>query len=144
MKIASFLAISGLTALALTGAARAQGTMPMDTPTQINGVDTVCTGVGDGAENDPRWAGYPIRVVFSNGGAQFLSGVHLTLSGKASATLDCAGPWVLLKLPPGGNYKVTATLLAQPGGTPRSMSFTVPSSGQKRVEVQFPGVNANQ
>ena len=58
----------------------------------MGSVNAVCTGVGS-AENDPRWTAYPVRVVFSNGGAQFLSGVHLTLNqgGNTLATVVAPG-----------------------------------------------------
>jgi len=114
--------------------------MPMDTPVPIGGVQAVCTGVGQGAEDDPRWASFPIRLVFSNKGAQFLSGVHVNLAmenGKPMGSLECNGPWVLLGVSP-GTYRVSATLLSQPGGGAASATFTTPSSGQKRVELQFP------
>ena len=138
-------AASGLAALALAGAARADQ-MPMDTPVTMNGVETVCTGIGDEAQADPRWKAYPARIEFSNGGAQYLSGVHLSLAsagGKTITTLDCAGAWVLFRLPP-GNYKITANLLGQQGAAPRSITISPPASGQKRFVIQFPGVNANQ
>ena len=145
MKTYGLGALCGLAVLALAAGAHAQGSLPMDTPTQINGVETVCTGIGDEAQNDPRWKAYPVRSEFSNEGAQYLSGVHLTLSegGKSLATLDCAGSWVLFKLA-SGNYKVSATLLAQPGGTPRSVSVSPPASGQQRFVIQFAGVMPNQ
>ena len=57
----------------------------------MGGVETVCTGVGSG-KDDPRWASYPIKVEFSNGGAQFLSGAHVKVAGadgKAMAEFDC-------------------------------------------------------
>jgi hypothetical protein len=114
--------------------------MPMDTPTSIGSVQAVCTGVGQGAEDDPRWASFPIRLEFSNKGAQYLSGVHVDLSsagGKPLGSLDCDGPWVLLGVSP-GTYKVSATLLAQPGGGTASTTFTTAASGQKRVGLQFP------
>ncbi|HEX4158852.1 MAG TPA: hypothetical protein VHY79_10280 [Rhizomicrobium sp.] len=114
--------------------------MPMDTPVPIGGAQAVCTGVGQGAEDDPRWTSFPIRLVFSNKGAQYLSGAHVDLStanGKALGSLDCDGPWVLLGLSP-GTYRVSATLLSQPGGSTASATFTTPSSGQKRVDLQFP------
>lgn len=114
--------------------------MPMDTPVSIGSVRAVCTGVGQGAEDDPRWASFPIRLVFSNKGAQYLSGVHVEVStgaGKPVGSLDCDGPWVLLGVSP-GTYRVSATLLSQPGGGTASATFAAPSSGQKRVELQFP------
>jgi hypothetical protein len=114
--------------------------MPMDTPVPIGGVQAVCTGVGQGAENDPRWLTFPVRLEFSNKAAQYLSGVHVDLasaSGKPLGSLDCDGPWVLLGVSQ-GTYRVTATLLSQPGGGIASATFTTPSSGQKRVGLQFP------
>jgi len=118
--------------------AQAQSYVTMDNPITINGVDTVCTGVGDEAQHDPRWAAYPIRVEFSNGGAQYLSGAHVTLSqgGKTLAALDCAGSWVLFKLAP-GSYHVEASLLNNQGGGARSAEFSPPAHGQKRVVLQF-------
>ncbi len=114
--------------------------MPMDNPVSIDGTETVCTGIGDEAQQDPRWKAYPVRIEFSNGGSQYLSGAHVTLKnagGKTLADLDCAGAWVLFKLKP-GSYKAAATLLYQQQGTTRSASFTAPASGQKRVVIQFP------
>ena len=119
--------------------------LPMDTPITMDGLETVCTGIGSG-KDDPRWPSYPVRVEFSNGSAQYLAGVHLTLSGagKTLASFDCIGSWVLFKLSP-GTYKVTATLTGQPGGMPRSTVFKTGGSGpQRRVEVQFPKIPANQ
>jgi hypothetical protein len=127
---------AGLTAF--VPAAQAEGTMPMDTPTTTGGVDTVCTGVGEEAQ-DPRWLAYPVRIEFSNGGAQYLSGAHVELTsarGKPIASIDCNAPWVLFRLDP-GSYKVTATLMAQPGGGTSSATFTAPKSGQKRVVLDF-------
>ncbi len=112
--------------------------LPMDSPVSADGVETVCTGIGSG-QDDPRWKSYPIRVEFSNGGAQYLAGAHVTLSGggKTLAAFDCAGSWVLFKLSP-GSYKVGATLLYNQGGGTRSATFSPPASGQKRVVIQFP------
>jgi hypothetical protein len=117
----------------------------MDNPVTMNGVETVCTGIGSAQDND-AWKAYPIRVEFSNGGAQYLSGAHVELSqgGKTLTSFDCAGPWVLFKLA-NGSYKVSATLTRQDGakGDTRSASFSPPASGQKRVVIQFP-VQPNQ
>jgi hypothetical protein len=115
-----------------------QGSMPMDTPTTIGGIETACTGVGEQAQN-PRWLAYPVRIEFSNGGAQYLSGAHVVLTstaGKPSVSVDCDGPWVLFRVGP-GSYKVTATLMSQPGGGTASATFTAPRSGQKRVMLDF-------
>ncbi|HEY2033390.1 MAG TPA: hypothetical protein VGH02_06845 [Rhizomicrobium sp.] len=115
--------------------------LPMDQPITVNGIETACTGIGDQAKTDPRWPAYPIRVEFSNGGAQYLSGAHVTLSqgGKTLTSFDCSGAWVLFKnLRPGATYKVAATITGQPGAGEKSATFTPPSSGQKRVVIQYP------
>jgi hypothetical protein len=125
--------------------AMGQGAMPMDTPTNVNGVDTVCTGIGDEAQHNPQWMAYPVRVEFSNGGAQYLSGAHVDLStagGRPIASVECNGPWVLFRLEPGA-YKVTAMLMSQPGGGTASATFSPPRSGQKRVVLDF-SVKPNQ
>jgi hypothetical protein len=119
--------------------ARADASMPMDTPTSINGIDTVCTGIGDEAQHDPRWLAYPVRIEFSNGAAQYVSGAHVELSsagGKSLASVDCDGAWVLFKLAP-GSYSVTATLTGAQGGGARSAHFSPPPTGQKRVVLDF-------
>jgi len=115
-------------------------TLPMDKPVTVNGIETACSGIGDQAKENPLWKTYPVRVEFSNGGAQYLSGAHVTLSqgGKALTSFDCSGAWVLFKnLKPGTNYTVAATITGQSAGE-KSASFTPPASGQKRVVIQYP------
>ncbi|HEX3429832.1 MAG TPA: hypothetical protein VHT03_03015 [Rhizomicrobium sp.] len=145
MKFAAALSASVLAGAAfLAPAARAQGAMPMDTPTTIGGVETVCTGIGEQAQN-PQWLAYPVRLDFSNGGAQYLSGAHVELasaSGRPILSLDCNGPIVLFRLEP-GTYKVSASLMSQPGGGTASATFAAPRSGQKRVVLDF-SIKPNQ
>ena len=107
-------------------------------PVSINGVDAVCTGIGDEAQHDPRWLTYPIRVEFSNGGAQYLSGAHVELSQARQAAGGARLRRLLgaLQAAP-GNYKVDATLLNNQGGGTRSATFSPPAKGQKRVVLQF-------
>jgi hypothetical protein len=146
MQIRHLAAGAALIALSSWSGSASADPMAMDTPVQVNGIETVCTGIGDEAQADPRWKTYPIRIEFSNDAAQYLSGAQVTLKdagGKALASVDCAGPWVLFQLKP-GKYSITATLTAQPGGVPRSASFSPPASGQKRVVLQFKTVQPNQ
>lgn len=106
-----------------------------DTPTTINGVETVCTGVGS-AKDDPRWSAYPVKVVLATAGGANLANAHVSLSagGKEMAGLDCDAPWILFKVP-AGNYTVTATLI---GGSGQSHSAKVTAgSGQKEVTLMF-------
>ena len=115
--------------------------MAMDTPVSFGGVQAVCTGVGS-AKDDPQWLSYPIRIEFSNGGAQYLSGAHVMLSGVGSADLNCAGPWVLVKGSP-GTYHVTATINGSQA-KPASTTFDLRDGPQKRVELRFPDFQANE
>lgn len=131
---------TGLIALSATAAP-----IPMDNPMSIDGIDTVCTGIGDEAQHDPRWTAYNSRIEFSNGGQQYLSGAHVVLEqgGKTLAALDCSGPWVLFKLSP-GSYKVTATITGQPEAGTKSTTITPPAHGQRRFIIAFPGVDPNK
>jgi len=112
--------------------------LPMDQPTTVGGIETVCTGIGS-AEDDPRWKAYPIRVEFSNADAQYIAGAHVNLSGggKVLATFDCSGAWVLFKLG-SGTYNISASLLDRPDAGERSATFSPLPSGQRRVVIQFP------
>ena len=108
-----------------------------DTPTNINGVETVCTCVGS-AKDDPRWSGFPVKIVLATTGGANLANAHVSLSraGKEVAGLDCDAPWILVK-PPAGSYTATATLLGGPGGT-RSANFSTSGQGaQKEITIMF-------
>lgn len=132
-------------ALACISMAAGADSLPMDTPVSIDGIETVCTGVGSD-KDDPRWQTYPVRIEFSNGAAQYLANAHVTVSGRGQpiAAFDCGGSWVLMQLP-AGTYKVTASLIGQPGAQPRSTEFSTAGQGpQKRVDVQFPRLAANE
>ncbi|MEJ1967247.1 MAG: hypothetical protein WDN03_01210 [Rhizomicrobium sp.] len=117
--------------------------MAMDTPVSSNGIETVCTGVGS-AKDDSQWAAYPVRIEFSNGGAQYLSGAHVILSngGKPIADLNCAGPWVLVKGAP-GTYHLTASINGSQA-KPVDTSFKLGTGPQQRVVLRFPDFQANE
>ncbi|HEY0105652.1 MAG TPA: hypothetical protein VGB91_06160 [Rhizomicrobium sp.] len=117
--------------------------MAMDTPVSFGNVEAVCTGVGS-AKDDPQWSGFPIRIEFSNGAAQYLSGAQVTLSsgGASVAQLNCAGPWVLVK-GPAGAYRVTATINGS-GAKPVTAPFAMGMGAQKRVVLRFPDFQANE
>ena len=112
-----------------------------DTPTDINGVQTVCTGVGS-AKDDPRWKVYPVKIVLATTGGADLANAHITLAkgGQAQsktivAETDCDAPWVLFKAPP-GQYTATATLIGGSGQS-HSASFSTNGGGQKEVNILF-------
>jgi hypothetical protein len=117
--------------------------MAMDTPVSFGNIQTVCTGVGS-AKDDPQWSQYPVRIEFSNDGAQYLSGAHVTLlqGGKPIADLNCAGPWVLVK-GPAGNYNVTATMNGSTA-KPANGAFDLRNGPTKRVVLRFPDFQANE
>lgn len=143
MKISHLFAAAAMAATIVTPAFADR--LPMDRPITINGITTVCTGIGEDARNDPRWKAYPVRVEFSNGAAQYLAGGHVVLKedGQELMSIDCSGTWVLFQLPD-GHYSVTASLLYHKDQPPRSASFTPPAHGQKRVVLEFSGVNPNE
>jgi hypothetical protein len=108
-----------------------------DTPTTINGVEAVCTGVGS-AKDDPRWSAYPVKIVLATTGGADLANAHVSLSkgGKEVAGLDCDAPWILFKAP-AGSYTATASLI---GGSGQSHSANVATSGagpQKTTTITF-------
>src|ERR1700733_556161 len=114
-----------------------QAAAVQDTPTTINGVETVCTGVGS-AKDDPRWSAYPVKIVLATSGGANLANAHVSLSknGKEIAGLDCDAPWILMH-PAAGSYSATASLIGG-SGMSRTVNFTAPSKGQKEVTITFP------
>ena len=108
-----------------------------DTPTTINGVETVCTGVGS-AKDDPRWSAYPVKIVLATADGANLANAHVSLTsgGKEVAGLDCDAPWILFK-PPAGRYTATATLIGG-SGRARSANFSTKGSGaQQMITIAF-------
>lgn len=108
-----------------------------DTPTTINGVETVCTGVGS-AKDDPRWAAYPVKIVLATTGGANLANAHVSISrnGKTVAGLDCDAPWILFR-PGAGSYTATATMIGGSGAT-SSQNFTTDGNGpQKEITLTF-------
>lgn len=106
-------------------------------PTNINGVEVVCTGVGS-AKDDPRWAAYPVKIVLATTGGANLANAHVSLSqnGKDVAGTDCDAPWILFK-PKAGSYTATASLIGG-GGRSSSQNFTTTGSGpQKEITNTF-------
>ena len=117
--------------------------LPMDRPVQMNGLETVCTGIGE-SKDDPRWKDYPIRIEFSNGGAQYLSGAAVKISHGANpvVSFDCPGAWVLLKGAP-GDYRVDASIDGSQA-KPVSAPFKMGDGAQKRIVLRFPDFQPNQ
>lgn len=114
--------------------------LPLDTPTDVNGVETVCTGIDSDSRNDPRWLQYPLRLEFAAGNRAYIADESVSIMGEGAAlAVHCQGPWVLAKLPP-GSYSVVASV----GGTTKNAKVNVPRTGQSRVVIHFPEVPAGE
>jgi hypothetical protein len=111
--------------------------VPLDGETTINGVGVACTGIGQ-SKNDPKWLAYPVRLEFADPKQHYLANERVNLASSAGAPIldmACEGPWILLKLPPGRPYKVTADV---PGAPPQTASVRAPAHGQQRFVMTFP------
>lgn len=124
MKSAHIAAILAASVVA-AGAALAQSNSPKDgQPMTISGVETVCTGTTTDVRADPQWRAYPFHLEVAGKDGQYLGDEKVTVSGNGhSVSVQCSGPWVLMKLP-AGSYKV---------------SLDVPEAGHKDVTMQVPG-----
>jgi hypothetical protein len=133
-----FLMTATVTGFALSTFMMAnQAQAVQDTPTTVNGVEMVCTGVGS-AKDDPRWSAYPVKIVLATTGGANLANAHVSLSkgGKEVAGTDCDAPWILFK-PPAGSYTATATLIGGSGQS-HNANFTTSGSGpQKEITIAF-------
>jgi hypothetical protein len=136
-QVVAFVALCGLTGGAMAADDESAVQLPYDTPMTIEGVETVCTGIGQDARSDPRWNAYPLKVVLAGEGGQYLGAARLNVAAQGESMMDvsCGGPWVLFKLEP-GRYAVTATIN---GNTAKSTAF-VPATGQGRIVLRFPSL----
>jgi len=110
-------------------------TLAMDTPTKVAGIEAVCTGVGLDARQDPRWAGYALKVEIAGAGGRYLGDeiISLRQNGKTLLTADCAGPWILFSIPP-GRYEVEV----ETGGRAVKSAAFVAATGQGRIILRVP------
>lgn len=102
------------------------------------GISYACTGVGESKE-DPKWSGYPLKLMFTAGTRAYVSEVKVTIKDSGGSTVlqvDCDSPWLLARLKP-GSYSVNAQ--ADGGGT-KTASVTVPASGQNSLAIRFPEI----
>ena len=128
------LAALAAASLFATAASAQSGSLPFDTPTTVNGIETVCSGVGVSEEDVARWAQYPVKIVLAGKEGQFLGNAAITASkgGKPVTNVTCPGPWTLLKLPP-GRYEISGTI---DGETTKGTVYA-PATGQGRVILRF-------
>ncbi|HVZ27591.1 MAG TPA: hypothetical protein VG798_02955 [Rhizomicrobium sp.] len=111
--------------------------LEMDKPTMVQGVETVCTGVGEEARQDPAWNGYSLKVEVAGNGGVYLADeiVRVRKAGADLLSVQCAGPWVLFKLQP-GSYQIVAEM---DDATASSLAF-VAGGSQGRVILRFPNM----
>jgi hypothetical protein len=134
--------IAGIAVAALGGASPACSraaplAVPLDGERVVGDIGVACTGIGQ-EKSDPRWKAYPIRIEASNPAGDLLADVEISLSGKGGAVLasvTCAGPWIMLRPPPGA-YRLEGWI---PGSGLRHQvtSVSPPASGQRVVALFF-------
>jgi hypothetical protein len=115
--------------------------LPFDSPVSMRAMEAVCTGIGADARNDPRWAAYPLRIELVGRAGVFLGQAEVTLSQNDEAIIgvQCGGPWLLLRLPPGA-YNVTAVVQ----NVSKTGRVRVPATGQARLVIRFPELGQEQ
>ncbi|MGD0193084.1 MAG: hypothetical protein ABSD74_20295 [Rhizomicrobium sp.] len=110
--------------------------LPIDHPTQVSGVETACTGIGDREEQESRWKAYPVKFEAVGGYGQWLADENVTVRSRGGATdvsVRCNAPWLLMRLKP-GRYDVTMQV---PNTTAQEKAITVSAHGQRDVIMRF-------
>jgi hypothetical protein len=115
--------------------------LPFDSPVSMRAMEAVCTGIGADSRNDPRWATFPLRIELVGRAGEYLGQAEVTLSQNDEAIIgvQCGGPWLLVRLPP-GRYDVTAVV----GNVSKTGRATVPATGQGRLVIRFPELGQEQ
>lgn len=101
-----------------------------------------CTGVGESKE-DPRWAAYPVKLMFTTGGTAYVAHVDVEIKNSAGKTLlqaSCNAPWLVVDLPP-GNYQMTATAVKKYLRTTR---LKVEAGKKTAAVVRFAEISGDQ
>jgi hypothetical protein len=114
--------------------------LPRNRPTDVRGVQAVCTGIDSDSRADPRWSGFPLKLEFTSPNGAYLAFAQVSVAdakGKPVISVRCPGAWLLLGLPP-GEYKAT---VAVPNAADEMVGFSVPRTGQKSVVLRFTSRN---
>ena len=106
-----------------------------DTPTELNGIELVCTGIGREVRENPAWNAYALKVEVAGEQGQFLGNVEMEVrrDGESFLQLVCGGPWVFAQLEP-GTYNITASF----EGASRTGVVSVMPNGQTQIVLQIP------
>ncbi|MGH7025297.1 MAG: hypothetical protein ACREEB_17140 [Caulobacteraceae bacterium] len=137
-EIAAIVAITLLFAAAGQAVAQAER-VPLDGERAIGGVTIACTGIGQ-ERNDPRWNAYPVRIESSDTNRAMVADEIVSVSdrsGAVLATVQCEGPWILLRPSAPGPYTVKGWLPGAPSASAGG-AFRIPAKGQTRIELRFP------
>lgn len=144
-----FAAMAGGTPLPPPSGGPATGTsVAADSSDEIltrNGVRYVCTGIGATSRSDPRWAGFPAKLVYAIRDGGFLSGVETRIAdtgGTEVITATCDAPWLLVDLAP-GDYLVTATKTIEGTGQVHAhrARISVGTGRQSELVIRFPEIS---
>lgn len=139
-----FWGCMAVAAVVASATARADdaNTLSADQPTEVNGYEIACSGVGNEARVDPRWPAFAVKIEFANRDAEYLSDIDVSVANAAGEELfhvRCEAPWLLAKLP-AGKYTVTGIY----EGITKTTKLTAPANGQARIVVRFPEVAGDQ
>ena len=127
--------ISIVATVALASTTFAAERLAVNEPGVIDGVETVCGGVSLNDRKDTKWRAYSMRLEFVGKGGQYLGNETVTVKGNEhEISVDCPGPWVLMKLP-AGSYDVAADV-ADAGH--KAAKVRVPARGQVVSYFRFP------
>jgi hypothetical protein len=110
-----------------------------DTEQSFRNVRYACAGVSQESRDDPRWSGYPVKLVFAAADGGFLGDVKVKIGDAKGATVlqaHCNAPWLLVDLAP-GNYKVEA--LARQDYQ-QSFALSVGGGRQQERTTRFPEI----
>ena len=122
--------------------------LPMDTPTLVGDTMAVCTGVGLGAREDPRWRDFGLRIEIAGKDGQYLGDAIVEVKGRGlpdPVMVRCSGPWVLVGVPAGG-YDVSVhnghdgpmrTAHVRVGDTQRRLVMHFPNAGGEVTQQIF-------
>ena len=141
LVIASILSVAVVGAAAAQTATNGQAAAGADPGMTRDGTRYACTGIGAESRTDPRWSGFPAKLVFAASDGGYLSQVATRIADGQGNTVfevqDC-GPWLLLDLPT-GRYTVNATAHDGQGRNYESRAtMTVGAGGQTETVVRFP------
>jgi hypothetical protein len=112
-----------------------------DQPMTIAGVETVCTGVGLEARQDPRWRAFPLVIEFVGKAGQYLGDDTVTVTGQGqNVSVHCAGPWIAMKLP-AGSYHIAADVAE---GGHNEMTANIGAKGQAHAIIRYPNAGGEE